>query len=95
MFTEDLSAFFSTAEFGTPCTLNGVSVAAIFDNASALASVGPYGMASTQPMLTLATADVPADPIGKAATVNATNYLIAAHEPDGSGISRLLLERAT
>lgn len=91
MFTEDLSAFMNVAEFATTVTLAGVPVSAIFDSAYALGSVGEYGMASSQPMLTLATADVPAAPIGQAVVVNGVNYLVTAHEPDGLGISRLLM----
>ena len=49
MFTEDLSAFFSTAEFATAATLNGVAVSGIFDAPLALGVVGEYGMANTQP----------------------------------------------
>lgn len=94
MFTEDLSAFMNVAEFATTVTLNGVPVSAIFDAAYALGSVGEYGMASSQPMLTLATADVPAAPVGQAVVANGVNYLVAAHEPDGTGLSRLLLEKA-
>ena len=31
---------------------------------------------------------------GAAVVVGATSYLVAAHEPDGTGLSRLLLESA-
>lgn len=75
-------------------TLAGVAVAAIFDNGYALGSVGALGMASSAPTLTLATASVPADPVGLAAVVGGVSYLVAAHEPDGTGVSRLLLESA-
>lgn len=92
MLTEDLSAFMNVAEFATSVTVNGVTKAAIFDNANALGSVGPYGMASTAPVLTIATADVPANVVGKPVVANGTNYTVAAHEPDGTGISRLVLE---
>lgn len=91
MFVEDHSAFL--ADFAVSCTVAGQAVQAIFDNGFALGDVG-LGMASTQPALTLPTSVVPASPIGVAAVVNATNYLVAAHEPDGTGMSRLLLERA-
>ena len=95
MFVEDLTAFFdATNGFAQAVTINGSSVSAIFDNANALGSVGPYGMASTQPMLTLPTTSVPANPVGLSAVVGAVTYLVAAHEPDGTGISRLLLEAA-
>ena len=95
MFTEDLSAFFSTAEFATAATLNGVAVSGIFDAPLALGVVGEYGMASTQPSITLPTAQVPVDPVGTSVVVGGSTYLVAAHEPDGTGISRLLLESAT
>jgi hypothetical protein len=71
----------------------GAPVAAIFDNGFALGSVG-IGMASTQPTLRLRTADVAADPVGQAVSVNAVAYTVAAHEPDGTGVSVLMLERA-
>jgi hypothetical protein len=88
---ENFAAF--TADFGVSCTVAGQAVQAIFDNGFAMGDVG-LGMAGTQPMLTLPTTLVPASPVGVAAVVNATNYLVAAHEPDGTGMSRLLLERA-
>jgi hypothetical protein len=99
MFVENLAAFF--ADFGpavngvpVSVTVGGVVVSAIFDNGYALGSVGPIGMASSQPMLTLATASVPANPVGTAVVVGAVNYTIGAHEPDGTGISQLMLEAA-
>ena len=93
MFAEDTSLMFDTTlGFAQLATVGGASVAVIFDNASAPATVGPYGMASSQPAITLPTAQVPSDPVGTAVVVNAVAYLVAAHEPDGTGISRLLLE---
>jgi len=94
MFAEDLSAFMNTSEFATTVTLNGVSTAAIFDAAYALGSVGTFGMASSQPVLTLATADVPANPAGLSVVANGASYVVSGHEPDGTGISRLILEKA-
>ena len=95
MFTEDLSVFLNASEFAaTTCTLNVAAVSAIFDAPYANASVGAYGMAASVPMLTLATASVPATPVGATAVVNGATYVVAAHEPDGTGISRLMLEAA-
>jgi len=94
MFAEDLSAFFNPAELAEAATLDGVAVTGVFDSAYALGSVGPYGMASTQPTLTLPTASVIADPVGLACVVLGKSYTVAAHEPDGTGVSRLVLEAA-
>ena len=95
MFTEDLTAFFDTdTGMAQVATVDGVAVSVIFDNATALGNVGILGMAGTQPSILLPTASVPASPLGKAVSVNATAYLVAAHEPDGTGVSRLMLEAA-
>ena len=92
MFAEDLNTFL--ADFGVACTVGGSSVQAIFDNGYSLGNVGVVGVASSQPSLTLPTANVPANPVGSAAVVASVNYLVAAHEPDGTGMSLLLLEAA-
>lgn len=95
MFAEDLSHFFREAEFSVPVTLPGGSVVqGIFDNGYAPAGVGQVGMASAQPTLTLPSADVPANPVGKLVTVGGLSYTIATREPDGTGVDVLGLERA-
>lgn len=78
----------------TTATVGGNSMRGIFDTAFSLGSVGPFGIASSQPRLTLPTASLPADPVGQACTVGAASYLVAEHQPDGTGISVLLLEVA-
>lgn len=96
MFVEDLSPFFDTTSgFAQLATVGGVAVGVIFDNGYALGNVGMLGMASSQPSITLKTSDVPASPVGTAVLIGAASYLVAAHEPDGTGISVLLLESAT
>lgn len=90
MFVENTAAFMS--DFGQPATVGGATVSAIFDNGYALGGAGALGMASSQPMLTLATAHVPADPVGTSVVVGGVTYTVGAHEPDGTGISRLMLE---
>ena len=106
--TEDLTAFFNTDEFAVQTTLAGVVVRGIFDNANVLSEVGGAGMASTQPTLTLPTADLPGSVITSLQeyiyeptsamdllmAINLTTYKVVAHEPDGTGISVLLLEVA-
>lgn len=92
MFVEDHSLFF--ADYGVTAIVGGQTVSVIFDNGYALGGVGAIGMASSQPTLTLATASVPANPVGTAVAVGGGNYLVGAHEPDGTGMSRLLLEAA-
>jgi hypothetical protein len=93
MFAEDLSTFFDTSSgFAINATVAGQTVSVIFDKAIDTGTVGPYGMASTEPSIILPTAQVPANPVGATVVVNSVTYLVATHEPDGTGVSRMLLE---
>lgn len=92
MFTEDLSSFFG--DFGSDAALAGQSVRGVFDNASALGAVGFGGMATTQPAFTLPTASITGEAVGQSLVIGAVTYTVAAHEPDGTGVSRLILEVA-
>ncbi|MFN7155080.1 MAG: hypothetical protein ACK4OE_15455 [Acidovorax sp.] len=99
MFTEDLSAFFSTTDFATTASFGGgAAVPVIFDAAAVPGSVGPLGMVNTLPAITLPSAQVPANPVDTSVEVSvngvATAYLVADAQPDGTGITRLLLEAA-
>jgi len=49
---------------------------------------------ASQPTLVLATQNVPVDVVDMALVVNAVNYTVAVHNPDGFGLSTLLLELA-
>ncbi len=70
----------------------GSAIGGIFDDGYALGAVGPLGMGSSQPSVAVPSSQVPAQPVGKAITVNGVAYLVAAVEPDGVGSVHLLLE---
>lgn len=74
--------------------LAGNIVRGIFENAYAHGDVGMAGMSGTQPVFTMPTASISGEPVGQTVAVNSQTYLVAAHEPDGTGVSRLILERA-
>lgn len=82
------------AAFGQQVTLNSVAVQADFFNGYALGDVGLSGMATVAPVLVLQTSAVPASPVGMAVVAGGASYLVAVHEPDGYGLSRLVLELA-
>lgn len=100
MFVEDLSPFFDADSVGVSiATVGGVEgVGVQFSNGYALGDVGALSMASSQPAITLPDTAVPADPVGSAVQITAGNgigsYLVGACEPDGSGITVLVLEVA-
>ena len=92
MIQDPITVFFNTAEFAVSGELDGVPIVGILDKGYALGNVGLVGMAGAQPVFTCPT---PAgDPVGKLLTVGSDSYVVAAHEPDGTGVSRLLLEVA-
>lgn len=81
-------------------------VPAIFDAAYATAGVGTLGMASTRPVLLMPSSSVPRqvlswlmyftqpfDPVDVQVTVEGVVYTITAVEPDGTGMTLLVLER--
>ena len=90
MIQDPIRVFFNPGEFGVEATLAGQPVRGILDRGYALGNVGLVGMAGTQPVFTCPT---PAgDPVGQVLMVGTDRYVVAAHEPDGTGVSRLLLE---
>ena len=93
-FAEDLTAFLSTNDFAVMATVNGAQVAVIYTADYTPASVGSFGMASSSPAIELRTQDVPPSPAGKPVTVNGAAYTIAEHQPDGTGMSVLILTGA-
>lgn len=70
------------------------ALAGIFDNGYAEAGVGVVGVQGTGPQFVCREADVDANPTGKALVVNGTSYTVVRGEPDGTGMTRLVLRRA-
>jgi len=88
-FTESLAAFLDTAGFAVNATLGAATVPVIFDAAfdDVLGIV-----AATQPVALGATSDLTAAAVGGTITINAVAYTIAEIQPDGTGLTRLMLK---
>lgn len=87
-FAETLAPFL--LDFGVVATLaSGASVTGIFDAAGVdiltAASVGPQFMAKTSDIGSLA--------YGATLTISSVSYTVRQNDPDGTGMSRLILER--
>lgn len=91
-FTEDLALFFSTNGFADDAVLSGVAVKGILSRPFQVAGLAGAGSESTAPVFTLPTADVPTDPVGQEVEIGDDTYTIQGVQPDGTGVSRLLLE---
>ena len=88
-FAETLPNFF--ADFGTVATIGAASVTGIFDVPTAEA----FGMLGTDPTFTCAAADVSAVSAGQALTINSVGYTVTAVKPDGTGLTVLVLDKAS
>lgn len=88
-FQEDLSVFFDTDEFADAVTYNGATLVGIFRD--------PYfeaeGMQGSQPMFTYPTVGVLAPRHGDMLVRNGTTYKVVGVMPDGTGLTRLHLEK--
>lgn len=88
-FTEDLDDFINADTPGyVLATIGGVSVGGLFDDAY----LDPLGMSGSQSSLLCASADVSTAVQGTAVVVNGINYTVGSIQPDGSGMTRLLLQ---
>ncbi len=84
---EDFAEFM--ADFGVSAKVGATVVTGIFDNAEA----DTFGIvANTRSVLTVATEDIPAAAVGTTVVVDGTTYTIAELQPDGTGITRLMLK---
>lgn len=93
-FAEDLSLFFNEDEFAEPATLDSVAVTGILENDYAAV----FGMATREPMFTLAATDAASATQGSllvvpASSINAGTYRVRIAQFDGTGLCRLLLEK--
>lgn len=96
MIGDDLTPFFVPGEFaGVGDTLDGQPVTGIFDAAYVSTNDG-MGMASTRPVYLLPTAMAPAAPEDMLLVVakSGERFVVVAQEPDGSGLTVLVLEKA-
>lgn len=93
-FTEDLAPFLSTSDFAVTATVGGVSVSVIFDRAHVEAMGGfGGGIDATQPTALLKTSDVTAQSIARntAIVIDGTTYYVQSLQPDGTGMTLLVL----
>lgn len=87
--TADLPAML--ADFGVSATIGGVAVTGIFDNGYAAALGGL--VAGRTPTLLLPTAAA-SPALGDPVTVGGATYTVAEIQPDGTGVTTLVLEAA-
>ncbi len=73
--------------------INAVEIRGIFDNETTDDGLGLAGFQSTAPQFTCATADVADVQEGDQAVIRGATYRVSEIEPDGSGMTVLILKK--
>jgi len=90
----DRAIFFEVDDFATAATFGGGTVNGIFDNEFVEVDAGGgVGFALVQPRFQCRTQDVSSASEGDAITIDGTAYTIRVVQPDGTGITTLVLEK--
>ncbi len=88
---EDFTPFFNTAEHAVDALWKGTTtVQVILDNAY----TETFGVNGSNPFVAVPTADMPSVARGEAMVIDSVSYTIKNIEPDGTGITRLELQKA-
>lgn len=90
-FVEDFTAFFNIEEHATNATFDGSAIVGILEAPYAEAFSDEEGVSTSTPSFMCVEADVP-DPIGKELIVDGGRYQIEQAQPDGEGITTLILQ---
>lgn len=99
----DLAIFFATSDFGvsatlTPGTGSAITLNGIFDNAHQMVDMDNASVSSVAPVFTCRTSDLDGLRMGKARggdqiVIAGVTYLVRDAQPDGTGVTALILER--
>lgn len=96
-FAEDLSLFFNADEFASLVSIaqqdggTVISVSGIWDDGYRESVLGMAGMSTSDPRFTCATVDVDGVEVEDTLTKDGTQYVVAEIQPDGTGITTLML----
>lgn len=94
MFAEDLAPFFDVDDFAVTASIGSVTVKGIFDNPSKDYHLGLAGISDSKPTFTGRTADLAAALYGTAITINGINWTVEDNNPDGTGVTVLVLKES-
>ena len=89
MFVEDFTEFLDSTEMADNATIGASTIAGIFDNQF----VEVHGIEGVRPVFTCAELNVSTIAHGDALTINTISYKVAGIQPDGTGLTSLILEK--
>ena len=97
-FVEVFSEFYNTDDFAvnatyTPQGGSASTITGIFDEEYQLIDAGSVGVSGSTPVFECASSSVPAAAPGDTLVVNAVTFLVVEVQPDGTGVTVLILEK--
>jgi hypothetical protein len=92
---ENLDIFFNTNHFATEVTIGSSTIKGIFDNMHyGVDSPSYFEVSTSEPVLTVKSSDITTLQRGDSVTINSQAYRVHDIQPDGTGISRVLLHKS-
>jgi hypothetical protein len=89
--TTDLDIFLNSNEFAVDVTYQSATIKGVFDAPFESAVEGEMGIESTLPQVLVKTSDVASAVHGQTMTINSVVYQIIGIQPDGTGMTLILL----
>ncbi len=89
--TNDLDIFFNDDEFAIEIIFKTATIEGIFDNEFAQTAEGDIGVETTVPQVLVRSSDVSGDDHGETMTIDSVVYKIIGIQPDGTGMTLILL----
>lgn len=89
--TNDLDVFLNSDEFAVDITYQAATIQGIFDAPFSSAVEGEMGIESTLPQVLVKTGDVPNIAHAETMTINSVVYNVIGIQPDGTGMTLILL----
>ena len=89
--TTDLDIFLNSNEFAVDVIYLAATIQGVFDAEFSSAVEGEMGIESTVPQVLVKTSDVSGAVHGQAMTINSVVYQIIGIQPDGTGMTSILL----
>ena len=92
--TGDLAEMLDTDEFGVEMTLTGgTKVNVIFDDEYRVQNIQDGQISATAPQVIGRTSDLSGISLGATVTINSVAYKVIERQPDGTGLTTLILSK--
>jgi hypothetical protein len=91
--TDDLTFFLNNEEFAVDVLYNAATIQGIFDDEFTSGAADGVGIETTVAQVLVKTSDVASAAQGETMTINSVDYNIIGIQPDGTGLTLILLSR--